>query len=173
MTESLIPVGDRDLRGQETEPFDSQLISPSRVNSFLTCGVAFKMHYIDGIKEARSGSAALFGNVIHSALEKWTPDRSQDLVSLIAPAWMENTKSHKKTQDFIKAYQGISVKVMKAERDAKVEWERQNPGKESKAPRMTAIFKKSPAAIELSKLLGKWLPQLDDSPWQFLTTTEC
>ena len=163
----IIPVGDRDLRGQETEPFNPALISASRVNSFLTCGVAFKMHYVDGIKEQRSGSAALFGNVIHTALEWWTPDKSQDLVTLTAKAWMENTKRHKMTQDFIKAYQGISVKVMKAEADAKAQWEKANPGKESKAPRMTAIFKKSPAALELNKLLGKWIPKLSDAPWQF------
>ncbi len=125
------------------------------------------MHYIDGLPEERSGSAALFGNVIHTGLEHWATDHKQDLVTLVAQAWMENTKRHKPTQDFIRAYQAISVRVMKAEAKAKVQWEKANPGKESKAPRRTAIFKAMPEAIELNRLLAKWIPKLEDSPWQF------
>ena len=162
----LIPVERGDHSEQAWNP---KLISASRVNSFLQCGVAFKMHYVDGMPEQRSGSAALFGNVIHEALEKWTLDRKQDLVTLTAQAWMNQTRKHRKTQEFIQAYQGISVECMKAEQAARVSWEAKpmNRGKVSKAPRMTKDFKESAANQKLLKLIAHWLPKLTDSPWQF------
>ena len=159
----LIPV-DRE-NAHVPQPWNPKLISPSRVNSFLQCGVAFKLHYVDGIPEARSGSAALFGNVMHTGLEHWHLDHSQDLVTLTAAAWFENTKAHRATQNFIKAYQHLSVQAMKKEKEIRDDWA--SRGKESKAPRMTADWKKSDVAIAINRLLAEHLPKLADAPWQF------
>lgn len=153
------------------ENFNSRKISPSRVNKYLTCGVQFRRYYIDKEPPKLSGSAALFGNVIHKALEKWSLDRSQSLVSLTAQAWMTETRKDGKdtvVTRFIREYQAISIEVMRAEKAAAESFEARNKGKVSKAPRMTKEFKESDAAKKLNRLLGQWIPKLNaDSPWRF------
>lgn len=148
-------------------PFNPAKISASRVNKYLGCGVEFRRYYIDGEPEQRSGSAALFGNVVHKALETWALNRSQDLVTLMAQAWLEVTEGTT-VRDFLGHYQRISVDVMKAEASARASFEKRNPGKESKAPRMTKEFKQSDAAKRLYALVDEWLPKLEaGSPWKF------
>lgn len=152
-------------RGEQRE-FDPVQISPSRVNSYLSCGVAFERKYIQGEPEEMSGSAALFGSVVHHALEKWAINRGQDLVSLMASAWIAETEGTA-VNDFIGAYQAIAVEVLRAEKDAADEFELKN-GRETKAVRMTGAFKKSAAARKEWQLLQDWLPRLrDESPWRF------
>jgi hypothetical protein len=69
---------------------------------------------------------------------------------------------------FLAAYQSLSVPVMKAEQAARLSFEKRNPGKVSKAPRMTKEFKESDAAKQLARLLAQWIPRLDkESPWKF------
>lgn len=149
------------------EPFNPLKISPSRVNAYVSCGQAFKMKYIDRLPEQRSGSAALFGSVVHLALERWATDRRQDLVTLMAQAWADYTKGTPVAQ-FIERYQAINIDVLRAEQAARESFEKRNKGKESKAPRMTKEFKDSDAAKKLNRLLGEWIPKLDaDSPWRF------
>lgn len=151
----------------ERPPFSPLKISPSRVNSYVSCGHAFKLQYVDRIPSEGSGSAALFGSVVHLALEWWAVDRTQDLVTLMAKAWVHYTKGTP-VADFLAAYQGLSVEVMVAEKEARESFEKRNPGKESKAPRMTKEFKDSAACKKLNRLLAQWIPKLDaESPWKF------
>lgn len=153
-------------RGARTaEPFVSERVSPSRVNAYLSCGEAFRMKYVEGIPEQMSGSAALFGTVMHDALEHWAPNRTQDLVRLVAQSWMRVTEGTP-VVGFIGAYQRLSVEAMKLERAIRDDWASQ--GKESKSPRMTAVWKKSPVAQEIDALIYEWLPKLRaESPWRF------
>lgn len=151
------------------EEFDPIRISPSRVNQFLQCGVAFERKYIKGERPTTVGSAAVFGNVMHLANENWSQDRSQDMVSLTHWAWMELSKGTPVAK-FIEQYQVLSIEAMKTEAAVKKEWEAmpQNKGKTSKAPRMTSLWKKSPVAAKIDKLLTSWLPRMnEDSPWHF------
>jgi hypothetical protein len=155
----------RHVRG----PFVANRISASRVDKYLGCGVQFKRAYIDREPAQMSGSAALFGSVMHRALETWAMDRQRDLVPLVAQAWMEETKGTV-VQEFIGAYQRINIEVMHAEADARKAWEAEprNRGKTSKSPRMTKHFKDSAAAGKLNALLGAWIPKLNaESPWRF------
>lgn len=150
-------------------PFVANRVSASRVEKYLSCGVQFKRLYIDAEPPQASGSASLFGSVVHKALETWALDRSRDLVTLMAQAWMDETRGTV-VQEFIGAYQRISVDVMRAESQARSAWESdpRNKGKTSKAPRMTKHFKESAAAAKLFALLNEWIPRLnDESPWRF------
>lgn len=147
------------------EPFDPVRISASRVNSYLTCGVAFKRKYIDGEVPTQLGSAALFGNIMHEAAEKWALNREQDFVRLVAQAWLSHCKGTPVVK-FIEQYQSLSVQAMKLEKQIRDDWAAQ--GKESKAPRMTAVWKKSQVAQDIEKLIASWLPKMnEESPWTF------
>jgi CRISPR/Cas system-associated exonuclease Cas4 (RecB family) len=151
---------------RETQEFSPYKVSPSRVNSYLSCGVAFRMKYIEGIPEQASGSSALFGSVVHEALEKWALNRQQDLVPLMASAWLAVTEGTS-VNDFIGAYQSVAVEVMQAEKDAALDFVMKN-GRETRAVRMTSHFKKSFAAKKELELLADWLPRLEaESPWRF------
>lgn len=61
MTEVTLERGAR----QDGQQFDPRRISPSRVNALVSCGIAFRMKYVEGLPEEVSGSSALFGSVIH------------------------------------------------------------------------------------------------------------
>lgn len=148
--------------------FESRHISPSRFNALLSCGIAFKLKYIDGVREESSGSAAMFGSVVHRALEWWATDRTQDLLPLMRKAWIDVfTKADVPSLvEFIEAYQGLSVKAIRLEHEIRQEWAAR--GKESKAPRMTKQFKESAVAREIAKLEGKFYLRIqDESPWKF------
>jgi hypothetical protein len=152
----------------ETRTFNPALISPSRVNKLTECGVAFKLYYLDGVPAQVRGSYALFGSVVHKALENWATDREQDLLALMRAAWISETADGPVVQKFLEEYAKINVAVLIAEADAKKKWEEKNPGKESKAPRMTKFFKDSPAAKSLWRLMKEWEPKLNaESPWHF------
>jgi hypothetical protein len=154
-------------RSAEREPFNPVKVSPSRVDKYLGCGVQFKRQYIDREKAQLSGSAALFGNIMHGALEKWALNRSQDLVTLTAQAWIELTRHAPVVAQFIAEYQAISVDVMKAEKAAAEAFLAKNK-RETKAARMTKHFKESDAARKLNALVIAWLPKLNaESPWRF------
>ncbi|MBA2724511.1 MAG: PD-(D/E)XK nuclease family protein, partial [Actinobacteria bacterium] len=147
--------------------FDATKVSPSRLNSYVSCGVAFQKDYIHGERPQRGGSAALYGNVIHKALEQWGLNRSADLVNLVGHAWMDLTAGTP-VADFIQAYRNINIEVMRAEKVARDAFEKRNPDKESKAPRMTKEFKESDACRKLNRLLGEWIPKLNEgSYWLF------
>ena len=166
-------------RGAKADPqkFDPRRISPSRVNSLVSCGVAFRMKYLEGLPEELSGSAALFGSVIHLALEKWAvreidlstgemkEGRSQNLLHLMRQAWLDfGDEKAPVISEFIRAYQEISAEVIRAEHAAKVAWEAmpRNKGKVSKAPRMTKEFKESEAAKKLNALYARWQKRLNE-----------
>lgn len=164
---------EREAAPEKPHEFDPAKVSPSRVNSYDECGIAFRLKYIDGIPEKVMGTWALFGNVCHTALEKWTPNRDQDLLTLMRQAWISETQEKGKVvTDFLQEYQTINVSVLKAEQKAREAFENRpdnkKAGKKSKAPRMTKVFKDSKAAKDLNKLLARWIPKLDaESPWKF------
>lgn len=156
----------------EGKPFDPLKVSPSRVNKLDECGVAFKLQYVDGMPPPRMGSFALFGSVVHSALEKWALNRSQDLVTLMRQAWLEETVEGPVVRDFLGEYQAISSAVLHAEKEAIEEFENRpankREGKKCQSPRMTKHFKESAAAKGLWALQRDWQKRLnDESPWAF------
>ena len=147
------------MRGSEREPFSSTRVSPSRVNSYVTCGVAFKMRYIDGLPSQASGSAALFGSICHLALERWAPDRTQHLPTLMREAWRDYTiEDHKVIYLFLKEYVGLSSTALAKEQEIRDKWAAR--GKESKAPRMTKDWKESDIGRKLAQLQRDWFPRL-------------
>lgn len=149
--------------------FDPTRVSPSRLNSYVSCGISFRMKYIEQLPEERSGSAALFGNVNHRALELWGPDRSQDLTALMRAAWLTETEIDGKPSvvtEFIKEYQSLSVQAIKQEHAIREAWKLK--GKESKKPRMTADWKKSEIGRKLAALQERWFERLNtESHWRF------
>ena len=156
----------------EERTFDPTVVSPSRVNKLDECGVAFKMKYLDRVPEQRRGSFALFGSVVHGALEKWTLDRSQDLVALMRQSWLTETAEAATVREFLAEYQLISAAVLRAEKDA-IETYNSDPrniraGTTCKAPRMTKAFKESDAAKTMFRLLAQYADRMSaDSPWEF------
>lgn len=149
----------------EREPFVSNKVSPSRIEALLQCGVQFRMKYIDGMPPQRSGSAALFGIVMHKALEGWTPNRSADLLTLVRSGWLSETEGTS-VKDFIGQYQRLSVQAIRKEHEIREAWKAK--GKESKAPRMTKEWKGSEIATAVDDLMRVWLPRLQgESPWRF------
>jgi hypothetical protein len=151
----------------EQEPFDASRWSASRANAMLSCGVAFKLKYVDGLPEEKSGSAALFGSVVHQALEWWSPDRSQNLLHLMRNAWPHIAKMNDAhaMAEFLEAYQPLSIQAIKLEHQIREEWAAR--GKESKAPRRTKQFKESDVARQIGLLMGHFAPQMERLPWRF------
>jgi len=145
--------------------FSSTRVSPSRINSYVTCGEAFRRYYIEDEPKLRSGSSALFGQVVHLAMEKWTPDRSQDLLGLMRAAWTERT-ADTVVAEFLAEYASLSVEAIKQEHKIREAWKAK--GKESKAPRMTKEWKESAIGKKLRALMPKWEKRLNEgSPWEF------
>jgi hypothetical protein len=161
-------------RGKTTEQkFDPRRISPSRVNALVSCGIAFRMKYLEGMPEELSGSAALFGSVIHLALERWAVNsvneqtgevlegRSQPLLPLMRQAWLDyGDEKAPVISAFIREYQAISADVIRAEHAA-AEAFQVRMKKPCKAPRMTKEFKQSDAARKLQALYGHWQKRLN------------
>ena len=152
---------------REREPFNSTKISPSRLNSFVTCGVAFKLTYLDRVPPQRSGSAALFGTVCHNALEEWAPDRKQEktLVQLVREAWVKATEGTV-VAEFLALYGPLSIEAIKKEHEIREAWAAR--GMESKQPRRTKEWKGSRVGREIADLMREWAPKLDaGSYWRF------
>lgn len=140
---------------------DPTVVSPSRVNALLSCGVAFKMKYVDGLPEVRSGSAALRGSVMHKALETWGTDRSLALRPLTDQAWSEVT-SGTSVYRFLDAYRKLSREAIAVEAEIR----ERRP--EIVKVRATKDWKESDVARAIGKLLRVWKPRLiEHSPWQF------
>jgi hypothetical protein len=151
--------------GVPEQNFSPFRVSPSRINAYVTCGEAFRRYYIENEPKQRSGSAALFGQVLHLAMENWTPDRSNDLLALVRSSWTELTKGTV-VADFLKEYASLSVEAIKQEHAIREAWKAK--GKESKAPRMTKEWKESSIGKKLRALMPKWEQRLTEgSPWQF------
>lgn len=149
------------LQPPERDTFNPLQVSPSRLNSLVSCGIAFKMRYIDGLPEERSGSAALFGSVMHAALEKWALNRSQDLHQLVLDAWASETEGTS-VNEFLALYRALSTEAIKVEHSIKA----RRP--DIKVVRMTKDWKTSPIAGQINALIAKWLPRLEkESPWRF------
>ena len=135
---------------------DPRRLSHSRLDSLLRCGKAFESHYVHGLPREMSGGAALFGTVFHTALEKWSLDRSQDLVAGVELAWLLETRGTS-VADFITAYAPMSVRT----RALIDEILKRRP--DVKAPRMTKEFKDSKESRESYLLFRDWLPKLNAS----------
>ena len=147
-------------------PFDPKKLSPSRMNAFASCGIAFKMKYVDHLPEERSGSAALFGQVCHDFLEHWAPDRSQDILPLAKQAWLNVTEGTS-VYDFIEAYAAMAPDVIRAEHECRIAFQKRTK-KESKAIHMSGEWKNHPVKAKTDKLFAKWLPRIEkDSFWKF------
>lgn len=150
------------------QTFDPRKWSPSRANAMASCGIAFKLKYIDKVPEERSGSAALFGSVVHQALEWWSPDREQDLLTLMRKAWphVVHERGAHVVAEFLDAYGALSGKAIRLEYEIRQEWAAR--GKESKQPRMTKQFKTSQIAKDIDKLVGRYAARIaEESPWRF------
>lgn len=154
------------MRGRREETFDPVRVSPNRVNQYLSCGEAFQRNYIQGEPEEMSGSAALFGSVVHAALEHWAMNRQADLTALVRSAWLDVTKEAPTVNAFIVAYQAMAGEIIRAEKECADAFEARQ-GRPTKAVRMTGEWKKHPASGKVSRFLGEWLPKLKDSPWRF------
>lgn len=149
----------------EAGQFESNKVSASRLNAYVTCGVAFKMKYVDKLPPQRSGSAALFGQVLHGAMEDWTPNRGQDLLTLVRQSWLKQTEGTV-VKDFLAEYQSLSVEAIKQEHAIREAWKAK--GKESKAPRMTREWRDSAVGKAIAELMPRWEKRLNDgSPWKF------
>jgi hypothetical protein len=147
------------------QEFSSTKISPSRVNAYVTCGEAFRRYYLDREPKLRSGSAALFGTVLHDAMEHWSPSREADLLTLVRSSWLTCTEGTV-VKDFLAEYQSLSVAAIRQEHEIRETWKGQ--GKESKAPRMTKLWKESDVGRAIAKLMPAWEDRLNDgSPWHF------
>lgn len=147
-------------------PFDVANVSPNRVNQYMTCGEAFHRNYVEGIPEQASGSAALFGSVMHAALEKWGPNREQDLLVLVRQAWLSETFEAPAVLEFVSAYQNLSAEIIRAEHQCRIDFEART-GNPSKNIRMAGEWKRHPVSKKLTRFLADWLPRLQDSPWRF------
>jgi len=144
--------------------FDPSKVSPSRVNCLAECGVAFRMKYLERIPETVVGSWALFGSVIHKALEKWAVNREQDLLKLVEQAWVSETEGTA-VKRFIEEYASLSTEAIKFEHDLR----QRRP--ELTAPRRTKEWKESDVAKGISRLLAVWIPRLETgSPWRFTSS---
>jgi hypothetical protein len=142
-------------------------VSPSRVNALLSCGIAFKLKYEEKLPEETSGSAALFGSVVHQALEVWGVDRSQPLLPLMQDAWEVVTEGTA-AGEFVKVYKRLSVEAIRT-KHAIVE-ARKKRGIDTKVVTMTGDWKKSHIAKRISHLLRDWIPRLEADPktiWRF------
>lgn len=154
----------RSPSGPDVE-LDPSKISPSRVNAYVTCGEAFRRYYVEGEPKQRSGSAALFGTVMHDGLEHWTPNREADLLTLVRSAWLTATEGTV-VKDFLAEYASLSVEAIKQEHAIREAWAAK--GKESKAPRMTKEWKTSAIGKKIAALMPRWEKRLNDgSPWKF------
>lgn len=139
---------------------DWRLISSSRLDTLLSCGLAFKWKYVDDLPGDAYGASALFGSVMHKALEWWAPDRSQGLPRLVETAWLELTDKTTVRQ-FLTHYAPLSVQAREvcAEIRAKRDVVR---------PRATKDFRDSEVGVAIKKLWGHWRNRLDkESPWRF------
>lgn len=151
---------------RSAQAFDSTRVSASRVGSLMKCGIAFKLQYLDGVPEEVSGSAALFGSVVHKALEHWSPDRKQDLLPLMRAAWREET-AETSVRPFLEAYEPLSAKIVRAEHECRQAYEKR-AGKPSVNIHMAKEWKQHPVSKELTRFFATWLPRLEaGSPWRF------
>jgi RecB family exonuclease len=136
-------------------------ISASRVNALLQCGEAFRMKYIEGLPEQRSGAAALFGSVMHEALEHWCVNRSSDLVTHVQSAWLSCTEGDA-ARGYLGAYQALSRQAMKVADEIAAD----RP--EIKNVRLTKDWKESDVVKKINRLGAQWQGRLErDSKWRF------
>jgi hypothetical protein len=155
----------RTHEGYDPSTFNSLKVSPSRINALLQCGVAFEKKYLKGEPEEKSGSAALFGSVMHEALEKWAMNRKSSLLSNVRAAWLVVTEGTV-VNDFLGAYGALSTQAIRMEHQIREEWAAK--GKESKAPRMTKQWKDSAVAAKIGALQYAYFEKLNaHSPWTF------
>lgn len=137
--------------------FSPTRVSPSRLNAYSSCGVEFRMRYLEGISSQMQNSASLFGFVMHDALSFWGPDRSRDLRKLVDQAW--DRQGSPLTKRFIVEYRKLSGDARALEAQIRLDW--QAAGKESKKPRATKEWKESSVADALNSLMEKWIPAMD------------
>lgn len=146
---------------------DPYKVSPSRVNTLLSCGTMFEMKYVEKLPEERSGSSALFGNVVHKALEDWGQDRSQPLLPLMQNAWLHCTEGTM-VNEFVQVYQRLSVEAIKKKHE--IIQARAARNIETKAVHMTKDWKQSDIAKRIGHLLEDWVPRIEADPlsiWKF------
>lgn len=161
--DGIVPVvrGSRDP-GDGLDPYR---VSASRIGALAQCGVAFKLKYVEKMPEEASGSAALFGSVVHKALEDWAPNRDQDLTALMRQAWLSVTEGTT-VRSAIGEYQALSVRAIQQEHAIREAWRKR--GKESKAPRRTKEWKDSEIGRETAACFARWAEKLETgSPWRF------
>ena len=77
---------------------DKKVLSPSAVNTWLTCRMKFYFRYVCGIKEPekvdRNIDPAMFGELLHSVLEKiYTPYKKRNLDKAIFDSIIKNHNS--------------------------------------------------------------------------------
>jgi hypothetical protein len=138
-----------------------KVISASRLDKLFNCGLAFKWHYVDHLPGEVYGAAALFGSVMHKALERWSLNRQQDLPQLVESAWLEITEG-----TTVRKFLGLFAPLfLDAEKVVDGIRERRP---EIKNPRMTKDFKESAVAKEIRRLTAAWATRLDEgSQWRF------
>lgn len=136
--------------------FDPKRVSPSRIGTYADCGEAFRLKYIEGLKSERTGSAALFGKVMHKAREDWVLDRNLDFVELTQKAWKHETTGDPVIGAFLDQYQRLSKKALFTEQQIRLE----RP--EIKNVRMTRDWKQSLIAKQIYALMAEWVGPLNE-----------
>lgn len=138
------------------------VVSANRVNAYTTCGVAYRLQYVDGLPPVLgAGASALFGRVVHLALDEWSADRSGSLPNLMVEAWKTECDGTT-VAGFLKEYEALSVEAR--------EWEDEFKKRRPKivAPRRTKEWRSSSVGRQTSALMAKWLDRLNEgSPWRF------
>lgn len=154
------------MSNYERAEFDPLMISANRINSYTSCGKAFKREYIDREPVQRSGSAALFGSVIHVALEHWSLDRKgSSLRDHVVTAWATVTKEDV-AGEFISAFAALAPELQVATDECVSAFESRT-GKPSKAIRMSGEWKRHPMAKKLDLFMQAWNAKLRRSYWRF------
>ena len=144
-----------------SEALNPRRVSASRIGKYSECGLAYKFAYVDKVPYPASGSAALFGTVLHAAREIWVLDRTLNLRSLVEKAWRDETKDDPSISAFLTEYQPLQARVR--ERIAQILSDRPDV----KQVRSTKDWKESKEKRDVDALTEAWLPRLNESRWKF------
>ena len=134
---------------------DPYRLSHSRLDSYCRCGKAFEAHYVKRLPREVQAGSALFGTVIHAALEKWSLNRRTRLPLLVANAWLDVSKGTS-LLDFIREYAPIALET----KEVLAEILERRP--EISQPRRTKDFNQHPVSKKSFVLFRDWLPKLNE-----------
>ena len=117
------------------------------------------MRYVDGVPSEEIGGAALYGSVIHDALQHWALNRSQNLSLILESSWLRVTSGDEAGE----AITQLLPLIGRAKKlSQQIVADRASAGTETKNVRATKAWKDSGVAQELAGL-----DKLEESKWRF------